>query len=113
MEYSGGVNCFGVTPCVTAGLVDPIHEYGRRDGASVTGGYVYRGANVPLLGSLYVFADFISSRIWAIDSAAQSLTDSTLLLESGLSIASFSRSNAGELFVVDFSGSLFEIIVSD
>jgi glucose/arabinose dehydrogenase len=105
-----GANCFNVNSCVTAGLIDPIHEYGRSDGASVIGGYVYRGSNIPTLVGQYVFADFITGRMWAIDSAAQNLVASELLIESGFNIASFGQSNAGELFVVNYGGTLHEIV---
>ena len=105
-----GANCFNANSCVTAGLIDPIHEYGRSDGASVTGGYVYRGSDIPALDGRYVFADFISGRIWAIDSAAQNLVASELLIDSTFNIASFGQSSAGELFVVNYGGTLHEIV---
>ncbi len=48
-------------------LSEPIHDYDRNAGASITGGIVYRGR---ALGSAhqgrYFFGDFISSRIWSI-----------------------------------------------
>ena len=48
-------------------LVDPIHEYGRALGQSVTGGYVYRGR---ALGSAYAgryfFADYVQGRVWSL-----------------------------------------------
>ncbi|HEY5623782.1 MAG TPA: PQQ-dependent sugar dehydrogenase [Gammaproteobacteria bacterium] len=107
-----GANCFGANSCPTAGLTDPIHEYGRDDGASVTGGYVYRGSSLAALTGRYVFADFISGRIWSIDAAAQSLVASELLFDADFNISSFGMSNAGELFVIDYGGSLYQIVAS-
>ncbi len=107
-----GANCFNANACVTAGLIDPIHEYGRTEGTSVTGGYVYRGTNIPSLNGFYVFADFTTGRIWAIDSSAQNLVESDLLIDSSLNIASFGQSNAGELYVVHFGGTLHQIIAN-
>ena len=104
-----GANCFNANACVTAGLIDPIHEYGRSEGTSVTGGYVYRGTNIPSLTGFYVFADFTTGRIWSIDSSAQSLVDSDLLIDSSLNIASFGQANSGELYVVNFGGTLHRI----
>ena len=104
-----GANCFNANACVTAGLIDPIHEYGRSEGTSVTGGYVYRGTNIPSLTGFYVFADFTTGRIWSIDSAAQNLVDSDLLIDSSLNIASFGQANSGELYVVNFGGTLHRI----
>jgi glucose/arabinose dehydrogenase len=58
-------HCFAPkTGCETKGLIDPIFEYGRDDGGSVTGGFVAK--NAPLAGK-YVFGDFLSGRLWALD----------------------------------------------
>ena len=46
------------------GYVFPVVEYGREDGASVTGGHVYRGQQYPALDGVYVFGDFVSGKIW-------------------------------------------------
>ena len=55
--------------CTTAtGLKAPVHVYGRSDGSSVTGGYVYRGSANPGLAGHYIFGDFGSGRIWALAS---------------------------------------------
>jgi glucose/arabinose dehydrogenase len=48
------------------GLVDPVWEYGRDEGISVTGGYVYRGRALPDLVGWYVYADYGSGNIWAL-----------------------------------------------
>jgi len=39
-------------------LIDPIHEYGRTVGISVTGGFVYRGTAMPALVGQYIFGDW-------------------------------------------------------
>jgi glucose/arabinose dehydrogenase len=36
----------------------PIFEYGRDEGDTVIGGYVYRGTSIPGLAGKYIFADF-------------------------------------------------------
>jgi hypothetical protein len=52
--------------CKTENLSDPIYEYGREDGQSITGGYVYTGKEISALTGKYIFADFMSGRIWAL-----------------------------------------------
>lgn len=56
----------------TSPLIDPIHEYGRSLGASVTGGFVYRGRS---LGDQnrgrYFFADYFG-RVWSLGLALDS-----------------------------------------
>jgi uncharacterized protein (TIGR03118 family) len=43
---------------VPAGLIDPIAEYDHDEGSVVIGGFVYRGQQVPVLQTRYVFGDW-------------------------------------------------------
>jgi uncharacterized repeat protein (TIGR03806 family) len=108
-----GANPFGspAASCSTAtGLIDPVHEYPRSEGTSVTGGFVYRGSDIPDLVGSYLFADFGSGRLWRlIDDGAGGLTDE-LLDSTGLSIASFGEGNDNEVYLVDIGGRLFRIV---
>ena len=47
-------------------LVWPVAVYPHTDGCSITGGYVYRGGEVPALRGRYVYGDFCSGRIWSL-----------------------------------------------
>jgi glucose/arabinose dehydrogenase len=98
--------------CDRAGLVLPVAEYRHDRGCAVTGGYVYRGAAVPGLTGTYLYADFCAGTIWGIPAAAGAGAP-RVLLESGLSIASFGEDEAGELYVVDLAGGrLFRIVAT-
>ena len=91
--------------CSTAvGLIDPVHQYGRNLGISVTGGYVYRGSALPALVGSYLFADFGSGRIWRLVANGSGGFSAQELLDTSLSIASFGEGNDGELYVVDIAG---------
>ena len=48
-------------------FIDPIFEYGRQDGISITGGYHYRGKSVPSLKDQYIYADWGFGTIWTLD----------------------------------------------
>jgi len=98
------------TGCSTAGLTDPITEYGRTLGQSVTGGYVYRGAAIPDLQGLYVYGDFGSGRIWTIPATSQQGAVGEELLSSGFSISAFAEDNDGELYVIDYGGSVHQFV---
>ncbi|MCS6947447.1 MAG: PQQ-dependent sugar dehydrogenase, partial [Steroidobacteraceae bacterium] len=92
-------------------LLDPVAEYGRAAGASVTGGYVYRGTALPGLVGRYVFGDFVSGRIWHIarDTAPTLTVTSSQGLDSGLQIASFGQGLDGEIYIVNYSGTLHRL----
>lgn len=101
----------GGTPGCGGTLIDPIAEYSHMFGIAVTGGYVYRGTqNTSLLGR-YLFGDFGSGRIWAwIAENATLPREPTQLLDTELAISSFGQGNDGELYVVDYNGTLQRIV---
>jgi len=96
-------------------LADPIIEYERNVGRSITGGFVYRGRALgPEFRGRYFFADFITGRVWSIgiavdgatgEAAAAGLIEHTAELGGravlGM-ISSFGVDRDGELFVISF-----------
>ena len=50
----------------TTGLTDPVFDYGRDFGCSVTGGFVYRGEKLPEFQGVYIFGDYCSGNIWGL-----------------------------------------------
>ena len=87
--------------CPTEGLTLPMAAYGHGEGCAVTGGYVYRGPASPELRGAYVFGDYCSGRIWALDAAGPDRQDPAVLIDSGLSISSFGEGDDGALYVTD------------
>ena len=108
-----GNQCYppGTTNCDATDKVPPVTAYGRTEGNSVTGGYVYRGSSIPGLYGKYLYADFGSGRIWAIEADPDTTEQPVLLLESGLNISSFARDNDDELYVLDYAGGTIQRIV--
>jgi glucose/arabinose dehydrogenase len=92
------------TGCDATGLTAPVHAYGRGDGCSVTGGYVYRGRALPELVGEYLFGDYCTGRVWTLRRDGGSSATVALLLESGASISSFGEDEAGELYLCDHVG---------
>jgi uncharacterized repeat protein (TIGR03806 family) len=89
--------------------IDPVAEYGRAQGYSVTGGYVYRGTAIPALVGRYVFGDFGSGRIWHIARDTPPTLQVTTGFSSGLNISSFAQDSAGEVYVVHMGGTLHRL----
>ena len=109
-----GTQVTGLSAQVPADAIDPIFEYSRDQGRSVTGGYVYRGNKIPRLEGTYVFGDFLSGSIWTLrrqgDSlpAVDDITDE-LAADPIQQISSFGEDAAGELYIVSLLGKLFRI----
>ncbi len=104
-----GANCFNPPSGCSTAFTDPITEYDHTVGASITGGYVYRGSAVPDLVGWYVFGDFVSGRIFAIPADTPSFVAPTELLDTTIPIATFAEDTDGELFVVSYGGTIFQI----
>ena len=105
-----GNHCFKEDPCMIDNFMYPISEYDHTAGCSVTGGYVYRGQRYPQLQGIYLFGDYCNGNLWAIDASTPTPVEPTLILESGVQIASFGEDEAGELYVVGFDGTLYRLI---
>lgn len=85
--------------------IDPVHEYGRREGGSITGGHVYRGANIPSLNGSYIFSDYISRMVWALqpdDEDEPSFTPIRIAKKTPIAIASFGETPSGEILACGF-----------
>ena len=95
--------------CDQSGIALPIWEYGRSEGRSVTGGFVYRGPTLdPLIGQ-YIYADFISGRIWALDYSDLDNPSNTEILNTDISVSSFGVDGDDKLYILGFSGSIYRL----
>ena len=92
------------------GSLLPVFEYGRDDGQSVVGGYVYRGAAIPDLVGTYLFADTYTARVRGLraDGDAYAPIDFDLDVPGGL-VSSFGEDADGELYVLSLDGGVFRI----
>jgi glucose/arabinose dehydrogenase len=94
-------------------LIDPVVVYPHSLGLSVTGGYVYRGSAVPVLSGHYVYADYVTGRVWALPVApADSPTPVApgtrpVELQRVPQPASFGLDERGELYITSFDGRLY------
>ncbi|XP_055030141.2 HHIP-like protein 1 [Misgurnus anguillicaudatus] len=63
-----GFSCYDRKLCFNSSLNDilPIFAYPHKIGKSVTGGYIYRGCQMPNLNGLYIFGDFMSGRLMSL-----------------------------------------------
>lgn len=83
--------------------IDPVVEYGRDKGLSVTGGVVYRGEAIPRLRGAYLYADYGSGRIWGLRYEDGKLkAHREISHRPGTYITSFGQAPDGEVFVLTF-----------
>lgn len=105
-----GMHCFEPSSdCDQSGLQMPVWEYGRDQGISVTGGYVYRGSVLDELNGLYIYGDFGTGKIWALDATNPDDPQNTELTDGEFSISSFGTDAANELYICSFNGSIYKL----
>ena len=107
--YEGSA-CTGNDPalCNPANYIFPVFDYEHINGrCSITGGYVYRGAQNALPAGTYVYADYCTGEIFSWDGATQ-----RLLLDTTQNVSSFGEDEQGEIYVVNLGGSVSRIASS-
>ncbi|HHP7241980.1 MAG TPA: PQQ-dependent sugar dehydrogenase [Cyclobacteriaceae bacterium] len=104
-----GSECFGSpSDCVEEGFEFPVAEYFHDVGFSVTGGYVYRGAKFPDLQGYYFYGDFVSGRVWILNT--NDPESSIEIFNTNFSISSFAVDQSNELYLLDYgSGRIYTL----
>jgi glucose/arabinose dehydrogenase len=98
--------------------IPPAYEYNHGVGCSVTGGYVYRGCDIPELNGQYFFADYCTADIWSgrfqdgllvnvINRSAELAPSGGFFINN---ITSFGEDARGELYICDQAGQVFKIV---
>ena len=105
-----GTHCYGSDTCDTAGLTMPVAEYEHGPGCSVSGGYVYRGAQQPAMQGIYFYGDYCSGQIWGLAAGADGQWQDAQLLDSDAQISAFGETESGELLVVDYGGTIYRLV---
>lgn len=98
--------------CKRHGFEMPVVEYGHDVGQSVTGGFVYRGEKFPELQGVYLYADYVTGRIWGVRYAGGKVQQPSLLLDTSHRISSFGESTNGELYLASHNkGEIYQIVM--
>ncbi len=82
-------------------LIDPIWEYYHHEtGKSITGGTVYRGPRLPELNGAYLYADYVTGRLWALryDEPRRRVVENRSIASRGLPVLSFGEDEKGEVY---------------
>lgn len=95
-----------------AEFIDPIHEYDRSSGLSITGGIHYRGKAIPELQGKYIYGDFVHGNIWALDFQNGKKTSNTKIFKrtkGTLKPTAFVEDANGELLILSHDHKLYTI----
>ncbi|MCK6577712.1 MAG: PQQ-dependent sugar dehydrogenase [Anaerolineae bacterium] len=104
-----GLHPYRGTEDMASQFTPPIVEYPHIVGCSVTGGYVYRGAQLPELSGVYFFGDYCNGRTWSLFRDSEGRWKVQPFTETGKVISSFGEDEAGELIMVDYKGGIYRL----
>ena len=100
------------TTCDTGGMTFPVIEHSSPASDSITGGYVYRGSALGLVG-YYFYGDYSDGWIKSaliIDGTAYNEKDWESTFDTQVGLASFGVDGHGELYVVNVFGNVKKIV---
>jgi glucose/arabinose dehydrogenase len=89
-------------------VVEPVAVYGHDVGCSITGGFVYRGADLPALAGRYLYGDYCSGTVWSLRLEAGDADVRREPVEVP-QLTSFAEDEAGELFAVSQAGTVYRL----
>jgi glucose/arabinose dehydrogenase len=105
-----GTLCYNpASGCNQTGLEMPVWTYTHDVGNAVIGGYVYHGSMLPELSGSYVYGDYGSGKIWALQINGTGTPSNTLLANSNLTISSFGLDSLNELYICAFDGKIYRL----
>jgi glucose/arabinose dehydrogenase len=88
-------------------FIDPVWDYPRSQGISISGGLVYHGKSYPDLEGKYLFADYAFGKIWALDPDGDKTVgpERVTQIATGASIVSFARDpQTGDVLLASLAG---------
>jgi len=109
-----GKDCYSPSSnCDATGLIEPVIDYGRSDGdVSITGGYVYRGETIKGLVGKYIYGDYVSGRIWALELDGNQVKSNALLMKFGGAVSTFGQDSKGEIYFANYrAGKIMKLAV--
>ncbi|WAC15384.1 PQQ-dependent sugar dehydrogenase [Dyadobacter pollutisoli] len=107
------VDCYNPKKdCGESGLIDPVLDMPQSKGEhSITGGFVYRGNNVPALRGKYIFGDYVSGRVFALETKDGKAVKNTILAEGVGQISAFGTDAANELYICNHgTGKILKLV---
>jgi glucose/arabinose dehydrogenase len=93
--------------CSGKAFQTPRAVYDHSLGIAIVGGYVYRGSQLPELYGWYIYADYATGRIWAVDT--ESDDPEVVLLGDAPFISSFTEVPDGELLIISLNDGIYRL----
>ncbi len=109
-DYYEGIHTYESNPPGDFVSVFPLTEYDHQTGGcSVTGGFVYRGSELPEWQGIYFYGDYCTGNVWGLFQNSIGEWENELLFELEANISSFGLDQVGEIYLLDLFGNIFKL----
>lgn len=108
-DYFEGTHIYEGAAPEGMNLIAPVVEYQHSSRCSVTGGYVYRGANLPAWNGVYFYGDYCSGEVMGLYQVSSGAWQTDVLWDTTSLITSFGQDEAGEIYLVDRNGDIYQL----
>ncbi|GAB5403283.1 MAG: PQQ-dependent sugar dehydrogenase [Aureliella sp.] len=94
-------------------IIPPVVAYPHSEGLSITGGYTYRGSELPELVGSYLYGDYVTGLVWGLQLSDGKAASNELLADTGLRIITFTQRRDGEILIVSFDGTIHRLVKNE
>jgi len=109
-----GDRCTDGDTCKKDALEMPVFTYLHPSGFSITGGFVYRGNKIQGLCGTYLYADYVTKRIWGLRTKNGEVSAQARLIDAPDNVSSFGQDQMKELYILGHrAGTVMKIIPAD
>ena len=86
--------------------------YSHIEGASVTGGYFITNPRLPELLGSYIYGDYVTGKVWALNWDGKRVSRNRPIADTGLPIVTFGQDGEGDLIFLTFpdDGHLYRLV---
>ncbi len=97
--------------CSTQGLTLPVLSYDHLQGCSITGGFVYRGTQIPEIAGHYFYSDYCRGflRSFVLVNGVAVQQRDWPIVSPGF-VTSFGKDSSGELYMLTHAGAVLKIV---
>ncbi len=84
-------------------ILPPTVAHSHHEAASITGGYVYRGAKFPSLRGAFIYGDWETGKIWALRHDGTNITSHALIADTPHRVVAFGEDRNGEQYYIHYA----------
>jgi putative heme-binding domain-containing protein len=96
-------------------ILPPTLDFPHSEAASITGGYVYHGKDLPDLAGHYICGDWVTGRLWATKFDGDRIVTHREIARCPLHIVAFGEDHNGELLFLSYDdvGAIHRLVKND